>query len=73
MLTNWLYWAVPAEKARHYIVVMTLMMIVLPYLIGVAFTNLGYLMNFLLYDAVYYFTHRVEQAIKDMNDRDKKD
>jgi hypothetical protein len=73
MLTNWLYWSVTAEKARHYIVVMTLMMIVLPYLIGVACTSLGYLMNFLLYDAVYYFTHRVEQAIKDMNDRDKRD
>ena len=73
MLTNWLYWSVPTEKARHYIVVMTLMMVVLPYLIGVAFTSLGYLMNFLLYDAVYYFTYRVEQAIKDMNDRDKRD
>ena len=73
MLTNWLYWSVPTEKARHYIVVMTLMMIVLPYLIGVAFTSLGYLMNFLLYDAVYYFTYRVEQAIKDMNDRNKRD
>ena len=73
MLTNWLYWSVPTEKARHYIIVMTLMMIVLPYLIGVAFTSLGYLMNFLLYDAVYYFTYRVEQAIKDMNDRDKRD
>ena len=73
MLTNWLYWSVPAEKGTHYIVVMTLMMIVLPYLIGVAFTSLGYLMNFLLYDAVYYFTHRLEQAIKDMNERDKRD
>jgi hypothetical protein len=52
---------------------MMLMMLVLPYLIGVAFTSLGYLMNFLLYDAVYYFTYRVEQAIKDMNDRDKRD
>jgi hypothetical protein len=31
MLTNWLYWSVPAEKARHYIIVMTLMMVVLPY------------------------------------------
>jgi hypothetical protein len=73
MLTNWLYWSVPEEKARHYIIVMTLMMIVLPYLIGIAFTSLGYLMNFLLYDAVYYFTYKVEQAIKDMNDRDKRD
>ena len=73
MLTNWLYWSVPAEKARHYVIVMTLMMVLLPYLIGVQFTNLGYLMNFLLYDAVYYFTYRVEQAMKDMNDRDKRD
>ena len=73
MLTNWLYWSVPAEKARHYIIVMTLMMVLLPRLIGVQFTNLGYLLNFLLYDAVYYFTYKVEQAIKDMNDRNKRD
>jgi hypothetical protein len=72
MLNSWLYWAVPAEKARHYIIVMTLMMFVVPeYLFGIRFTSLGYLMNFLLYDATYYFVHRVEQAIKDRYDRDR--
>ena len=73
MFTNWLYWSVPSEKAMHYIIVMTFMMLVLPYLFGLVFTSLGHLLNFLLYDAVYYFTYRVEQAIKDMNDRDKRD
>jgi hypothetical protein len=73
MFTNWLYWSVPAEKAMHYSIVMTLLMIVLPYLFGVIFTNLGYLLNFLLYDGTYYFVYRLEQAIKDMNDRNKRD
>lgn len=65
MFNNWLYWSVPAEKARHYVIVMTLMMYFVPeYLFGIRFTTLGYLMNFLLYDAVYYFVYQVEQAIK---------
>ena len=65
MFNNWLYWSVPVEKARHYIIVMILMMYFVPkYLFGIRFTTLGYLMNFLLYDAVYYFVYQVEQAIK---------
>jgi|DEB0MinimDraft_3_1074331.scaffolds.fasta_scaffold468882_1 hypothetical protein len=72
MLGSWLYWSVPAEKARHYVIVMTLMMYIVPeYLFGIRFTTLGYLMNFLLYDATYYFVHRVEQAMKDYHDRDR--
>ena len=71
MFNNWLYWSVPAEKARHYIIVMTIMMVIVPtYLFGIRFTSLGYLMNFLLYDALYYVTYRIEQAMKGKNDRD---
>jgi hypothetical protein len=71
MFNNWLYWSVPAEKARHYIIIMTIMMVIVPtYLFGIRFTSLGYLMNFLLYDALYYVTYRIEQAMKGKNDRD---
>ena len=71
MFNNWLYWSVPAEKARHYIIIMTVMMVIVPtYLFGIRFTSLGYLMNFLLYDALYYVTYRIEQAMKGKNDRD---
>ena len=71
MFNNWLYWSVPAEKARHYIIIMTVMMFIVPtYLFGIRFTSLGYLMNFLLYDALYYVTYRIEQAMKGKNDRD---
>ena len=71
MFNNWLYWSVPAEKARHYIIVMTIMMVIVPtYLFGIRFTSLGYLMNFLLYDALYYVTYRIEQAMKGKDDRD---
>jgi hypothetical protein len=71
MFNNWLYWSVPAEKARHYIIVMILMMYFVPkYLFGIRFTTLGYLMNFLLYDAVYYFMYQVEQVMKGKDDRD---
>ena len=71
MFNNWLYWSVPAEKARHYIIIMTVMMVIVPtYLFGIRFTSLGYLMNFLLYDALYYVTYRIEQAMKGKDDRD---
>ena len=71
MLNSWLYWSVPAEKARHYIIIMTIMMVIVPtYLFGIRFTSLGYLMNFLLYDALYYVTYRIEQAMKGKDDRD---
>jgi len=71
MFNNWLYWSVPAEKARHYIIVMTIMMVIVPtYLFGIRFTSLGYLLNFLLYDALYYVTYRIEQAMKGKDDRD---
>ena len=71
MFNNWLYWSVPAEKARHYIIIMTIMMVIVPtYLFGIHFTSLGYLMNFLLYDALYYVTYRIEQAMKGKDDRD---
>jgi hypothetical protein len=71
MFNNWLYWSVPAEKARHYIIIMTIMMVIVPtYLFGIRFTSLGYLMNFLLYDALYYVTYRIEQAMKGKDDRD---
>ena len=71
MFDNWLYWSVPAEKARHYIIIMTVMMVIVPtYLFGIRFTSLGYLLNFLLYDALYYVTYRIEQAMKGKDDRD---
>ena len=71
MFNNWLYWSVPAEKVRHYIIIMTIMMVIVPtYLFGIRFTSLGYLMNFLLYDALYYVTYRIEQAMKGKDDRD---
>jgi hypothetical protein len=71
MFNNWLYWSVPAEKARHYIIIMTIMMVIVPtYLFGIRFTSLGYLLNFLLYDALYYVTYRIEQAMKGKDDRD---
>ena len=71
MFNNWLYWSVPVEKARHYIIIMTIMMVIVPtYLFGIRFTSLGYLLNFLLYDALYYVTYRIEQAMKGKDDRD---
>ena len=71
MFNNWLYWSIPAEKARHYIIIMTIMMVIVPtYLFGIRFTSLGYLLNFLLYDALYYVTYRIEQAMKGKDDRD---
>ena len=64
-MINWIFYSVPEYKKTHYVFIMFIMMVIVPkYLFGIRFTSLGYLMNFLLYDAVYYFVYQVEQAIK---------
>jgi hypothetical protein len=71
-MTNWLFWTVPAPKVTNYILTMFLLMIVLPkYVFGVYFTPMGHLVNFFIYDALYYFNVKFEEKLrKDNNDRE---
>lgn len=64
-MINWLFYAVPEHRKMHYAIMMALIMFVVPvYLLGLHFTMLGNLMNFLIYDFLYYKMLQVEEYLK---------
>lgn len=65
---RWLYWAVPDERVNHYIFFMCMAIFVLPYMMGVRFTTLGYLINILWLDIIYYWSYRFTQRINKKKD-----
>lgn len=64
-MTNWLFYAVPEHKKVHYATMMLLIMLIVPkYLLGLQFTMLGNLINFLIYDFLYYKMLQVEEHLR---------
>lgn len=64
-MTNWLFYAVPERRKMNYAITMFLIMIVVPkYLLGLHFTMLGNLVNFLIYDFLYYKMIQVEEYLR---------
>ena len=62
MISNWLLWAIPEQHAMRYLVTMLLVMFILPtYLLGLQFTKLGFVINLLWYDLIFYGWVRVKQ------------
>jgi len=65
MLTNWIFWAVPLEYTRKYIITMLMVMIIIPtYIFGLQFTKLGFIINLLWYDLIFYGWFRAKQKIE---------
>lgn len=70
-MNQWLYWRVPDRKRGHYIFVMVMMMFIVPrFLLGIQFTMAGYLINFLIYDVLYYLFYQVEKKLTGRRDDD---
>ena len=68
-MSNWLFYAVPEHKKMHYATIMFLIMFVLPkYLFGLQFTMLGNMVNFLIYDFLYYKMLQVEEHMRKNDD-----
>jgi len=64
-MLNWIFWQVPVEYVRRYIVTLWLVMFVIPpYLLGINFTKLGFIVNLLWYDLVFYGWVRVKQQLE---------
>jgi hypothetical protein len=65
MITNWLFWAIPPKYVRSYFFTMWLAMFIIPmYIFGLHFTKLGFIINLLWYDLVFYGWVRAKQAIE---------
>jgi len=64
MSNSWLFWTVPHDYARPYIVTMILVMFVVPnYVFGIYFTKLGFLLNLIWYDLVFYMWYKIKKYL----------
>jgi hypothetical protein len=64
-MLNWLLWAIPANYVKRYLFTLWLVMFFLPgYIFGLQFTKLGFIINILWFDLVFYGWVRAKQMIE---------
>ena len=69
-MNEWLYWSVPGERISHYLFFMWMAIFLLPFLFGLRLTLLGYFMNVLWVDFIYYISYKRVQQLKNKNKDD---
>jgi hypothetical protein len=62
---NWLNWWVPNEKVFNYVFFLFFGLYVLPSIMGIRFTMLGYVFNLIWLDALYYWSYKKAEELKD--------
>ena len=61
---NWLYWYVPDSYVKRYIIMMILIMFVIPNaLFGVYYTMIGFLVNLIWYDLIFYMWMKAKEKL----------
>ena len=66
MISNWLLWAIPEQYVKRYLITLWLVMFMIPgYILGMHFTKLGFVVNLLWYDLIFYGWVRVKQQLGD--------
>jgi hypothetical protein len=69
--TKWSTWAVPVEYVPFYLFVMSMSLYVLPkYVFGLSFTILGWLLNLLWFDLVFYIWYKVKTTMEMLKRKD---
>ena len=69
--TKWSTWAVPAEYIQTYLFMMFMSMYILPkYIFGLSFTTLGWLINLLWFDFVFYIWYKMKITIEKIKRKD---
>ena len=65
ILWNWFWWTIPIKYIKTYFVMLSLILFILPfYFFGFYYTTLGFLINFVWYDIVFYGWVNVKQSIE---------
>ena len=63
-MLNWIFWAIPREYVRRYFITLWLVMFIIPnYIFGLYFTKIGFIINLLWYDMIFYGWVRVKQTL----------
>jgi len=63
-MLNWIFWAIPREYVKRYFITLWLVMFIIPnYIFGLYFTKIGFIINLLWYDMIFYGWVRVKQTL----------
>ena len=64
-MLNWLFWAIPAKYIRRYLITLWFVMFFLPgFVFGLQFTKLGFIINVLWFDLIFYGWVRAKQMME---------
>jgi len=69
-MVRWLNWSVPNERVSHYLFVMWIAIFILPLLFELKLTTLGYLLNVIWLDFIYYISYKRAQELKNKHKDD---
>ena len=69
--TNWFTWQVPEPRLNQYLFYMIMVVFVVPYIAGIMFTSLGYLLNVLWFDMIFYMWHKNKELIEKGKDENE--
>ena len=65
---NWIYWTVPQKHFKRYLITLILVMFILPqYVFGVMYTMLGFLINLIWFDLIFYGWVKVRDEMERMD------
>jgi len=62
--TSWFTWQVPEARLNQYLFYMVMVVFIVPYIAGIMFTSLGYLLNVLWFDMIFYMWFRNKELMK---------
>ena len=53
-MEKWFWWGIPTRYTNRYIFLMIMVFFILPFLTGLRYTSIGYIVNFLFADVMFY-------------------
>lgn len=63
-MLNWIFWSVPRDYVGRYVFTMWLVMFFLPgFIFGLQFTKIGFIINLLWYDIIFYGWYRLKERL----------
>ena len=64
-MTNWLWWTVPQEYVKRYVIMLALILVIIPqYIFGIMYTLLGFFINLIWFDIIFYGWVKVREQIE---------
>ena len=66
---NWIYWTVPKKYVGRYLVMLALVLVIIPqFIFGIMYTTLGFLVNLIWFDIIFYGWVRAREQLERMDE-----